>query len=356
MALTPHDGVSNRLPSAMPLPLLMTPLRRCGSHALRLRLNLNPHFYSPYPLHIVDFMPLVPLYGDLTDDRRYFRMVVDVVGLQAAGVVKWADMAFDPVEIFDALKDQPRSVHRIAWELLLRAGQRHGATVVMDKSLDSIHYAEEQLALFPQMRFLNVVRDPRAQVASMNRAIIHDFDTTLNALSWLNAHQAGRALAQAHPDRVLTIRFEDFITNQEQVLRRVCSFIDIEFLPEMLDVAASSEARQLSKLSDLWQSNCYAPLPAMTDKFKAQLSMEEIETIESLTQALMAFYGYECMTPASKPAPDAQTLARCAETSERGRRQAWAKLSETNPRDYVLRRFRADYLSHTRQSLEAGLL
>ena len=71
----------NRMPR--PRPLLMVPLRRCGSHALRLRLNFNPDFYSPYPLHIVDFMPLVPLYGDLSDDRSYFQMVVDVVGLQA---------------------------------------------------------------------------------------------------------------------------------------------------------------------------------------------------------------------------------------------------------------------------------
>ena len=70
--------------SARPKPVLMIPLRRCGSHALRLRLNLNPEFYSPYPLHIVDFMPIVPLYGSLEDDRAYFRLVSDVVGLQEA--------------------------------------------------------------------------------------------------------------------------------------------------------------------------------------------------------------------------------------------------------------------------------
>ncbi|MGH8717070.1 MAG: sulfotransferase, partial [Burkholderiales bacterium] len=86
-----------------PRPVLMIPLRRCGSHALRLRLNFNPHFYSPYPLHIVDFMPLVPLYGDLSDDSAYFRMVVDVVGLQAASPVKWVDMVFDPTQVFEAI-------------------------------------------------------------------------------------------------------------------------------------------------------------------------------------------------------------------------------------------------------------
>jgi hypothetical protein len=339
--------------SGRPLPLLMSPLRRCGSHALRLRLNISPDFYSPYPLHIVDFMPLVPLYGDLADDRRYFQLVVDVVGLQAAGMVKWPDMAFDPVEIFEAIKGERRSVHRIVWEMLLRAGERHGATVVMDKSLDSVHYAEEQLELFPDMLFLNVVRDPRAQVASMNRAIIHDFDATLNAMTWVKAHGAGQALAQRHPDRVLTIRFEDFIADQERVLRRVCSFINIEFLPAMLDVAASNEARQLSKMSDLWQSNCFAPIPAIQDKFKTQLSLDEIEAIESLAKEQMQHYGYEFMTNASRPAPDQDVLAVCAERSAQGRAQAWAKLADSNHRDYVLRRFRADYLARVRQNHEA---
>jgi hypothetical protein len=105
-----------------PRPVLMIPLRRCGSHALRLRLNFSPHFYSPYPLHIVDFMPLVPLYGDLSDDRAYFRLVVDVVGLQAASPVKWPDAVFDPRQIFEAIRQERRSVHRVVWELLLRAG------------------------------------------------------------------------------------------------------------------------------------------------------------------------------------------------------------------------------------------
>src|ERR1700737_3593453 len=80
-----------------PRPVLMIPLRRCGSHALRLRLNFNPQFYSPYPLHIVVFMPMVQLYGDLADDRAYFRLVTDVIGLQAAGMVKWPAIVFDAV-------------------------------------------------------------------------------------------------------------------------------------------------------------------------------------------------------------------------------------------------------------------
>jgi hypothetical protein len=336
-----------------PRPLLMMPLRRCGSHALRLRMNFNPEFYSPYPLHIVDFMPLVPLYGDLADDRAYFRLVVDVVGLQAVSMVKWPDMVFDPVEIFEQLRHEPRSVHRIVWELLLRSGERTGAKIVMDKSLDSVHYADELLRLFPDMLFLNVVRDPRGQVASMNKAIIHDFDSTLNARTWVQAHDAARVLLERYPERTLTIRYEDFLADQEATLRKICAFTGIEFLPQMLDVTHSPEARMISKMSALWESNCFAPIPANADKFRQQLSLEEIRVIETQAQEYMRMYGYELMTAADAELTEASFEAARVR-SQAARQAAWQDLEQANFRDYVLRKARADYLAQLRARLEQG--
>jgi len=335
---------------ARPRPVMMIPLRRCGSHALRLRLNMSPRFYSPYPLHIVDFMPLVPMYGNLRDDRNYFRLVTDVCGLQAVSMVKWPETVFDPVEIFEAIRHQPRSVHRVQWELLLRAGERQGAQVVMDKSLDSVHYADELMQLFPEMLFVNVVRDPRAQVASMNRAIIHDFDSRLNAETWAAAHKAADHVMGRYPDRVLTIRYEDFLSQQQATLESVCRFLDIDFLPQMLDVAASQEAKQISQLSALWSSNCFPPIAANIDKFKQQLSLDEINVIETLTGAYMDRYGYTRLTAGDadvSPASRAQAVAR----SDEGRERAWRDLEQDNFRDYVLRRSRAEYLAQLRARL-----
>ena len=331
--------------SRRPRPVLMIPLRRCGSHALRLRLNFHPRFYSPYPLHIVDFLPLLPLYGDLSDDRNYYQLVVDVIGLQAINIVKWPAVTFDPSEIFDAIRDEPRSVHRIVWELLLRAGERHDARVVMDKSLDSVHAADELMTLLPDLLFLNVVRDPRAQVASMNRAIIHEFEPTLNAIIWIEAHHAARALAARHPDRVLTVRYEDFLVDQEYTLKRICAFMGLEFLPEMLAIERSGEARQLAGMSDLWVSNASQPILSNKDKFTQHLNGAQIEMIETLAKEHMRYYGYEFMTAAAAPLPDAAALEACALVSMHEREAAWARLAQTNFRDHAQRRLRADYLA-----------
>ena len=330
-----------------PKPVLMTPIRRCGSHALRLRLNQSPEFYSPYPLHIIDFMPLLGMYGDLRDDFTYFQLIVDVVGLQNATMVKWDNVALDPVRIFEAIAHQPRSIHRVTWEMLFQAGQQHDAKVVMDKSLDNILYAPELIELFDDILFLNVVRDPRAQVASINRAIIHDFDTVLNTMHWVKAHDMAHQLSIQYPARVLTIRFEDFISHPEPTLKAVCEFMGIDFLDGMLDVSLSSEAQQLARLSALWQTNHSAPIPANIDKFRKSLGMEEIEAIETFAAEHMDRYGYERITNGQMEVND-ELLSKAKHQSQEKKSQAWDKLRANDPRDFQLRSFRADYLTMIR--------
>ncbi|MEO0645696.1 MAG: sulfotransferase [Cyanobacteria bacterium J06650_10] len=322
----------------------MIPIRRCGSHALRLRLNFSDDFYSPYPLHIVEFMPLLPLYGNLENDFNYFQLVIDVVGLQNATMVKWDSVSLDPVAIFESIKHKPRSIHAITWEMLFIAGKKHNAKVVMDKSLDSVHYAEELIELFDDILFLHVARDPRAQINSINRAIIHDFEILLNTLTWVKAQDAARALAQKHPDKVLTIRFEDFIQNQAAVLQKICNFFGIPFLETMLDISSSNEAQSLSGLSDLWATNSSAPIPANVDKFKQVLSLEEIQLIETLTAEHMNYYGYERMTQGSTLVTEA-AMDTAKEKSQQGKQAAWEAMKIQDPQDYQLRKFRADYLT-----------
>lgn len=337
-----------------PKPVLMIPLRRCGSHALRLRLNANPDFfYAPYPLHIVDFMPLVEQYGDLRDDRAYFQMVVDIIGLQAVSMVKWPNVVFDPVDVFDSIKDEPRSVHRIVWELLFQCGIKHGSKVVMDKSLDSVHYAADLLGLFDDMLFLNVVRDPRAQINSMNRAIIHDFDSLLNAMTWVESYAVARKLAAQYPDRVLTIRYEDFVANQEAVLRKICNFFGIEFTHQMLDVSQSEEAQHISTMSALWESNAKAPIAANVDKFKKTMTPDEIAIIETLAGDQMDYFGYERISKGKVEITD-RMIAAAKERSEARRKQAWEDLARNDHRDYSLRQLRVNYLRMVKDRLTAS--
>lgn len=331
-------------------PVLMTPLRRCGSHALRLRFNFISDFYSPYPLHICDLMPLLPLYGDLSNDSKYFQLVADVIGLQSASLVKWPGVTFEPVHFFEKIKDKPRSVHVVVNELLIEAAKAHGARVVMDKSLDSVHYWPEIMKVYPEMLFLNVVRDPRAQISSMNKAIIYEFDTLLNTQIWVRAYEAAEKLKKAHPSRVLTIRFEDFIENEEQILKEICNFLGLQFKSEIMDISRSEEAKRISTQSALWESNHLPPERKNIDKFKKSLSESEIECIETLTAPYLRIYDYQPTTSAQFKLGDT-ALKQAHQQSDEKKRLAWAELKKKNPQDYILRKKRADYIESCRLNL-----
>ena len=315
----------------------MVPLRRCGSNAIRLRMNLHPDFYSPYPLHLCD----LPRKEYSQDELGHFQMVVDLVGLQRHSLVPWEGVVFDAIEIYKSVRDKPRSFYQIYWEMLSRAGRQHKAKVVMDKSQDSVCDFEELVRLFPDMLFLDVVRDPRAQVSSMNDAIIYDFDTGRNTQRWVEARQWCDRIREAYPDKILTIRYEDFILRQEETMRAICNFMGLAFDPVVLDVAQSGEAFQMAQTSPLWETNYSHPIPHYIHKFTNNLSSLEIEAIEQQSWKWMVQYGYAPMTAH-------QSLLNSYPTTEEEmqekKKKVWDALRLKYPYDYILRKSRARYL------------
>lgn len=326
----------------------MVPLRRCGSNAIRVRMNLHPDFYSPYPLHMCDLKEgNERQYGD--DDLGYFQMIVDIVGSQRQSLVPWPDTFFDPIDIFNSIKGKPRSIYQVYWEMLSRVGKQQGAKVVMDKSQDSVCDFEEIIALFPDMLFLDVVRDPRAQVSSMNDAIIYDFDTQLNARRWVEARQWADRIREKYPDKVLTIRYEDFIMKHEETMRSICEFVGIPFDPVVLDVEKSGEARAMSVVSPLWETNYNRPIAGYIHKYTNNLSHLEIEQIEHLTLPWMMKHGYQPTTP--HKSLFTKTLKVSRRESDEKKERVWEALKVRYPFDYVLRKSRSRYLNNIKKNI-----
>jgi hypothetical protein len=332
--------------------VLMVPLRRCGSHALRLRLNRNSKLYSPYPLHLIDLKPILPLYGDLNNDDNYLKLIKDVLGLLECSVVTWDDVSFDTELFFDRIRSKPRSVYTIAMEMLLEAGKQHKSSVVMDKSLDNIHDWEEILSIYPDIRFLNVVRDPRAQVSSMNKSIIYEFDSILNANIWKKAHEAVQKLIKIHPENVLTVTFEDFIENEKDVIEKISHFFGMDFFPEMLSVNLSEEAKRLASQSQLWESNTSSPIRSNIEKYKQTLTEDEIKQIETITGHLMDIYGYKRLySETSRIKITDEIIAQAKLRSDQKRKEAWNELQISNIQDYQRRQIRISYIERCRQRL-----
>ena len=258
---------------------------------------------------------------------------------------------FDELE---ALPHTERSIHMIVGHLLRVAGRSDGESVkvTLDKSCDGVHYAEEYLKCYPDLLFLNVVRDPRAQVASMNDAIIHEFSTLNNIEVWLKAYKEMDNLMAKYPDKVVTIRFEDFISDQAATLKKVCEFMGIEYSDDLCDIKKSAEGKEMSQLSPLWTSNFSHPMKLVIDKYKKKLSYYDVEMIETLCGEYMDKYGYEKFTLAQSVVSD-EDRAKAVEASQTNKEKAWDVLQNNCEfdKDFELRKIRSNFLQSCRDKL-----
>jgi hypothetical protein len=162
-----------------------------------------------------------------------------------------------------------------------------------------------------------------------------------------------QALAERHPDRVLTVRYEDLVLTPEPVLRRICAFLGLEYSDTILDAMNGDEARRIAARSELWGSNDKSLNSGYIDKYLNQLARDEIERIESLAGAHMRRYGYEFHTPAEADITP-RVLEAAGRRSEAAEAAAWRDLQRRDPRDYQLRRYRAWYLESVRTRLLAA--
>jgi hypothetical protein len=97
--------------------------------------------------------------------------------------------------------------------------------------------------LFPEGRFVHIVRDGR-DVALSNRAIEGQWDDAVAlALNWAARVRAGReAGARLGPGRYHEVRYEALVATPGETVAPVCRFLDLTYEPAMLAFAARDGA------------------------------------------------------------------------------------------------------------------
>ena len=156
--------------------------------------------------------------------------------------------------------------------------------------------------ILPDARFLHILRDPRDVARS---SIQMGWAGTLyhGVEHWI-ATERDWDTARIASDRVLTLRYEDLISEPEHHLRAVCRFAGCAFDPMMLSY---------------YEGTSYgAPDPALIYQWKRKADAREIQHLESRAADLMARRGYAPTGPAEPLGP----LAR-ARLSLRDKLTVW---------------------------------
>jgi hypothetical protein len=198
--------------------------------------------------------------------------------------------AFDrdvPATYADAI----RSVYRLYAKV--RGKSRYG-----DKtprySIDVPLLAE----LFPEARFIQIVRDGRDVALSLMDVRLGQGHVREAALLWrARVRAARRAGVVLGPYRYREVRYEDLVDDPESILTRLCSFIDLDFEPSMLRYFERIGEIPDPALGVRYRPGHHSRLRLPPTKglrdWRSQMSRDDLAVFEADAGDLLSELGYE---------------------------------------------------------------
>ncbi len=166
-----------------------------------------------------------------------------------------------------------------------------GAEVWIDHTPTNFRRVRGLLRLFPAARFIHLVRDGRAVAASLLPLDWGPNNALHAAEFWMARCALGLAAElDLGPDQVLRVRYEDILQEPESSLRRITSFIGLDYEPEMASANASKPTRYHERQHHLVGQ---APVPSRAAGWQQVLSRREVEMFEAEAGDFLETLGYQ---------------------------------------------------------------
>lgn len=177
-----------------------------------------------------------------------------------------------------------------------------------DKTPSYAFCVDKIAELLPKARFIHIIRDGRDVAVSLRTKWFRTGNSIRElAQNWIDFVQAGRK--NNFKERYLEVFFEDLIINTEETLRKICSFIELDYQEKMLEYYKLSGSRiaehetRYNNSGDIvvtdqqrQENQKMVTVPPDTEKigsWKKFLTSEEICEFNTTAKTLLKELGYE---------------------------------------------------------------
>jgi hypothetical protein len=291
-----------------PVPFIVG-VGRSGTTLMRMMLDAHPALAIPPETH---FVP------DLIRSCRGWRASPDRVLKTITESRRWGDFdleADDLLERFRAL--DPLDASGVLRSFYGLYAESQGKRRWGDKTPVYVTRMADIATALPEAHFIHLIRDGRdVAVSRAKRSMRAASAPDVAARKWRDRILVARKQGAALP-HYMEVRYEDLVLDTEEVLRRVCDFIQLpwddsllryheragERLKEVardLPAAAGKKLRPAEERMAAHALTMEPPNPDRINAWRSQMSEEDRDAFEREAGELLAELGYE--TRASQPA------------------------------------------------------
>lgn len=268
--------------------------QRSGSNLLRVILDQSPDIASPHPPHLlVTFMPLLHLYGDLS--QSYKSLVSDVVDYVDVNPVPWDGIKLNKDDLIHLSERHDLfELNRLIYE---EAAKQKHAKYWCCKSMANVHFARQLENENPDLKYIFLYRDGRDVAASFKKAVVGEKHIYHIAKQWQQDQDACLMLSQTiSPNRFFSLSYESLLEKPEETIRQVCSFLNIAYKDDMLDFYTSKESKNTAEAGAMWENLKKPIIKNNFGKFRQTLSSFDIEVFETVAGETLKNLGYKLVT------------------------------------------------------------
>ncbi len=278
-------------------------LTRSGTTLLRMMLDAHPELAIPPETHFVPDLIKAARAEEGTD------------GMLAALTENrtWDDFGISSEEMRERLDRVHSGDGAEAVRAFFEAyAKRQGKPRWGDKTPAYMLSVQRIGRTLPESRFIHLIRDGRDVALSQTaRAINEQPPPAEQAARWVK--RIGKSRDQAATlkgARYVEARYEDLVRDPEPALRRICEHVELEFDPAMLTYYEGAAERLSEMAGELRADGSHAtqeagyridnhapttkpPDPTKLDKWKTEMSAEDVAAYESIAGELLSELGYE---------------------------------------------------------------
>jgi hypothetical protein len=308
----------------MPSPRLPFPFlvgsERSGTTLFRLMLDAHPDMaVPPESYFIIDLYRRRKRY-ESGDGQRYNTIAL---ANDLAGSRWFRAWGMPPKELATAMRREDDVDFAEAIRKIYRGyAKMFGKSRYGDKTPAYVQHIRVLAEIFPEARFVHLIRDGRDVAMSLTEVKWGPTDVLEAALQWRERVQRGRqAGAELGAHRYLEVRYERLVAEPEAVLRETSEFVELSFDEVMLRHSETAGDRVPGRRDGLHGRAATAP-SAVRD-WRRDMPREDLEAVEAAAGDLLGELGYERAVP--DPPREARRRAQVA-ASRRARRHLGRRL------------------------------
>lgn len=278
-------------------PVIIVGAPRSGTSLLSRIIGRNPAIAVPRESHFYDtFLPWIAHYGDLRRPRNRERLLRDI--LETPRLRRWIPRVDGRAALARIEANGRFDLNGIVAGIMEAWTEAQGKSRWGEKTPHHLFFADHILKGFPAASFVHIVRDGRDVAVSWKKARFGPKHVYPAARRWSEHLAMARRLEARLGPKFFELRYEDLLRDPETIVRQLCEFLRVEYLPQMLSpdpsyADYSADARNRANLPK-------AVLAGNTGRWRQMLSRRELRIFEAVAGEDLEAYGYERACPGAR--------------------------------------------------------